>query len=438
MSRVKAEGMGQGLGEVLGRAVVVLLAPAVLLAGGGWLSAHPSLLPPGVWSLMDKAPYAASLLGALLAWRFKRSRVVFLLALAALGFWLSRHWFALPGESLHGHLAHAAFAVLLPLNTLLVAGAGDRGVFTGRGLALGLLMAAQVLAVAFVVGGGWGWLDPGASVRLQVEAQVRLDAFLAPPAWSSWTPLTQPALVSFLLALVLLLGRAALRDQPMDGGFLGALAAMGLALHGQGGAYAPVVQATLAGVVLMAATVQDSWRMAFLDELTGLPGRRALMADTRGLGGRYVMAMVDVDHFKKFNDTYGHDTGDDVLRMVATRLAKVGGGGTSYRYGGEEFTVVFPRGTAEQAAPHLENLRRSIEESGFRIRNRTVKAKGGSQGAAKGKGKAGKGAERTVRVTVSIGAAERSDAAPGVAEVLKAADKLLYKAKKTGRNKVVV
>ncbi len=421
-----------GPGEILGRAVVILLLPAALLAGAGWLVSHPSLLPPAMWALLDWGPYAGAVLGALLAWRFKRTRVVFLLALAALGHWLSRHWFGLPVESLHGHLAHAAFGVLFPLNALLVAGAGDRGVLTGRGALLVLFMVLQGLAVAFVIGGGWGLLDPAQAVRLQMEIGALLDARPVPLAWAP-ASLTQPALASFLLALLVLLARASFRDQPMDGGFLGAVAAVGMALHGQGGAYAPVVFNTLAAIIIMAATVQDSWRMAFLDELTGLPGRRALMADTRNLGGRYVMAMVDVDHFKKFNDTYGHDTGDDVLRMVATRLAKVGGGGTAYRYGGEEFTVVFPRGAIEQAAPHLEALRGAIEASGFRIRNRTAPAAKGRAGKAKG----GNG-ERTVRVTVSIGGAERSDAAPTPAEVIKAADKRLYKAKKTGRNKVVV
>ncbi len=431
-----------GPGEVLGRAVMILLAPAALLAGTGWLVGHPDLLTPGVWALLEWAPYAGALLGALLAWRFKRTRAVFLLALAALGFWLSGHWFGLPAESLHGpgrvQQAYAAFAALFPLNALLVAWSGDRGVFTGRGMALALFMVLQFLAAAFVIGGGWGMLDPATAVRVQVEAGVWLDARLVPPAWTAWTPLTQPALAAFGLALLVLLARAALWGQPMDGGFMGAVAAVGLALHGQMQAHAAVAFTALAAVILMVATVQDSWRMAFLDELTGLPGRRALMADSRGLGGRYAVAMVDVDHFKKFNDTYGHDAGDDVLRMVATRLAKVGGSGTAYRYGGEEFTVLFPRATVEQAAPHLEALRRAIEDSGFSIRNRTVRATGKTPRPAKGgKGKAGDG-RRTVRVTVSIGAAERGDEASTVAEVIKAADKKLYKAKKTGRNKVVV
>src|SRR6185436_12678910 len=90
-----------------------------------------------------------------------------------------------------------------------------------------------------------------------------------------------------------------------------------------------------AGAVLVGALMQESHRLAFRDELTGLPGRRALDARLRSLPGRYTVAMVDVDHFKKFNDTHGHDIGDQVLKLVGARLAEVGGSGKAFRYGGE-------------------------------------------------------------------------------------------------------
>lgn len=81
--------------------------------------------------------------------------------------------------------------------------------------------------------------------------------------------------------------------------------------------------------------------MAYQDELTSLPGRRALKEYLLKLGSEYTIAMFDIDHFKKFNDTHGHDVGDQVLRMVASKLATVSGRGKSFRYGGEEFTLVF-------------------------------------------------------------------------------------------------
>ena len=80
------------------------------------------------------------------------------------------------------------------------------------------------------------------------------------------------------------------------------------------------------------------------------------------------MMVVDIDHFKSFNDTYGHDIGDHVLRMVAGKLAQVTGGGAAYRVGGEEFTVLFQGKGVHEVVPHLEILRTTIESSNFSVR----------------------------------------------------------------------
>ena len=81
-----------------------------------------------------------------------------------------------------------------------------------------------------------------------------------------------------------------------------------------------------AGLILLITSIEASFSMAYMDELTGLPGRRSLNETMLNLGRKYVIAMIDIDHFKKFNDTYGHKTGDQVLKMIATRLGKMGGG----------------------------------------------------------------------------------------------------------------
>jgi hypothetical protein len=78
-------------------------------------------------------------------------------------------------------------------------------------------------------------------------------------------------------------------------------------------------------LMIAAAVAHEAYQMAFRDELTGLPGRRALNERMQRLGRNYVLAMSDVDHFKKFNDTHGHDVGDQVLRLVASKLSKIGG-----------------------------------------------------------------------------------------------------------------
>src|SRR5690606_30775184 len=93
----------------------------------------------------------------------------------------------------------------------------------------------------------------------------------------------------------------------------------------------------LAGaVVLIVSLIETAYSLAFNDELTGLPGRRALNYALNSLEAPYAIAVIDVDHFKNFNDKYGHDVSDQVLRMVAGKLRDVGGGGNASRSGGEE------------------------------------------------------------------------------------------------------
>jgi PleD family two-component response regulator len=149
------------------------------------------------------------------------------------------------------------------------------------------------------------------------------------------------------------------------------------------------------------------------------------------LGRKYAIAMIDIDHFKKFNDRYGHKTGDQVLKMIASKLKEITGGAKVFRYGGEEFTAIFPGKGVEEAVPHLDVYRKIIESIPFVIRGkerqkRSVENRG--KGAPKG--------QKRAKVTVSIGVAAPGKAHPTPEKVLKAADKILYQAKKAGRNRL--
>lgn len=185
-------------------------------------------------------------------------------------------------------------------------------------------------------------------------------------------------------------------------------------------------------LMIAAAVAHEAYQMAFRDELTGLPGRRALNERMQRLGRNYVLAMSDVDHFKKFNDTHGHDVGDQVLRLVASKLSKISGGGRAYRYGGEEFALVFAGKTIEECMPHLEVIRESIANYSIQLRNPDSRPQDDQQGRQR---RAGAGAS-SVSVTVSIGVAERIEQRTPE-EVLKSADQALYNAKGAGRNCVI-
>ncbi|AMS15635.1 diguanylate cyclase (GGDEF) domain-containing protein [Pseudomonas sp. NFPP07] len=186
-------------------------------------------------------------------------------------------------------------------------------------------------------------------------------------------------------------------------------------------------------LMIAAAVAHEAYQMAFRDELTGLPGRRALNERMQRLGRNYVLAMSDVDHFKKFNDTHGHDVGDQVLRLVASKLSKVSGGGRAYRYGGEEFAVVFAGKTLEECMPHLEVIRETIANYNIQLRNQENRPQDDQQGRQR----RGAAAASSVSVTVSIGVAERQMEHRSPEEVLKSADQALYSAKGAGRNCVM-
>ena len=148
------------------------------------------------------------------------------------------------------------------------------------------------------------------------------------------------------------------------------------------------------------------------------------------LGKKYTIAMIDVDRFKKFNDTYGHKTGDQVLKMIASQLGKISGGGRTFRYGGEEFTAIFTGKSVEEAVSHVEGFRKAIESTPFVVRSRERRTKNPNS-----RGKKSGFTRKQVKLTVSIGLASPLGQAANPEKVIKAADKKLYKAKKTGRTR---
>jgi len=161
--------------------------------------------------------------------------------------------------------------------------------------------------------------------------------------------------------------------------------------------------------------------MATTDELTGLLNRRSLMdaikqqfGSAQKDGRPFVLVMLDIDHFKRVNDTYGHDVGDLVLVGVCRTVEKAVRPGDSFgRYGGEEFIIVLKSGAVEDAVAVAEQCRRLVEEAVFAGRDGTG-----------------------IKVTVSLGVAACSGDAVSYEEAIKRADTMLYKAKESGRNRV--
>ena len=131
-----------------------------------------------------------------------------------------------------------------------------------------------------------------------------------------------------------------------------------------------VVCYVVIGIILLHSIYRMYWFRVYIDELTGIPNRRALDEHLTFLERDYTIAMVDIDHFKSFNDRFGHDEGDNVLRMVAKTL-DISSSHRAYRYGGEEFCIVFENIDAEDSAPQAEKIRKAVEQRAFYIRAAT-------------------------------------------------------------------
>ena len=389
-----------------------LVPEAFILGAAALLVTLPSLRATAN-GLATVFPFTVAAAALLLGWRFNRSRLVFAIALLAL-----TEYILLQGaDTQRERLLYHAMTFLLPINLALVALLPERGTITPAGLLRWILLGIQVMIVLFL------------AQSFPDKILKFLTTHLLPGSLTRWTPLQQPAIIAFV-AIGVLLVLAWLREpQSPVRSYFYALMAVFTALSWHAAGPGQEIWLATAGLILVIAVIEASYHMAYRDGLTELPGRRALNEALPRLSGQFSVAMVDVDHFKRFNDTYGHDAGDHVLRLVAARLAQAPGGGTAYRYGGEEFALVYPGKGQEDCLPHLEELRETIETSRFTMRRRF-------RPRAKPKADKSRKTRQAITITVSIGVAERNHRNTSPDQVIQAADKALYRAKEAGRNRV--
>jgi diguanylate cyclase (GGDEF)-like protein len=409
-------------GRLLRWLTTVFVPGGLVVMGACILAWRPDLIPQTLVPLLEVMPAIVVLAGLVLAWFFHRSRMTFAILLvgaayAVLLYLTDGHARAQNVDRLILSLVD----ILLPINLAALLVIKERGVFTPRGLWLLGAIVLQAIGVSLVAHSG------------SVAIEDALTGAWIDNTLTAWTGLPQAALVAFGAAIGFVMIRLSITGQAVEHGFLWTLVSVYLALHVH---HAPgsLLYVIAAGLVLGISLLQTSYAMAYHDELTQLAGRRAFHETLLRLSSDYVIAMIDIDHFKTFNDAYGHAVGDQVLRMVASHIAQVSGGGQAFRYGGEEFAVVFPGKRLVDVAPHLEELRVTIEAARFTLRGRRRPRKRptGSDTARN----TARLPRRDVFVTVSMGAAQPSARGVDPAQVVIAADRALYRAKKAGRNQL--
>lgn len=368
--------------------------------------------------ILPYLPYLLILTGMVLAWGFNNGRELNLLLVIGFTYWGLREFIWQPNLPIPTQsLLYASLCVLLPVNFLIHNLLLDRGVLRWqvvKRVSITFLQLTLLVILLFYATG---------------SLQEMLRFALWQNTWPHFITLTQPGILAALLALLVMVIHLGIQPNILRGGNIMSLLAGMMAINSIAQPAASSLYFTIAVGAILIAIILNSYNLAYMDELTNLPSRRALKQHLLALGKRYSIAMIDIDFFKKLNDKHGHDVGDQALRMVAAQLNSVEGGGKAFRYGGEEFTIIFANKEAREALLFVDNLREMIERTSFYIRQPKRPKSKPEQPQQQSK-------VEKIAVTVSAGVAQRNEHHANPMDVIKSADKALYTAKRAGRNRV--
>ena len=309
------------------------------------------------------------------------------------------------------HTTFRAVALLLPLNLGVIAWLGETRALSVRGaswLGVILLQAAVVGLVEF--------LHPAALGASLDRPLLAVDA-------RPWISLPQLAIFAFAAMLGAHVARSVRGRRPLPAGAVWALVASFLALDTAGSGGPADLHFATAGMLLALGTVLEAPPVVHLDDVTGLPASLELNKMLRRLPRHYALSCVAIDEFTTYRDEHG---------PAAAALTRIRGGGrVFYLMREREFVVVFRRTSVQAASRHLDAVRRAVEAA-------TLDVSVHKQPGGKTPGKAPVVVERTVAATISAGVAEPPSRGADPFNVLRAAERALENARRSGMNRIVV
>lgn len=383
----------------------VLLALAML---AGLHDAAP--FSPINEALVIALPYILLPVAVFLGEIFHQSRTSLAAIVLLFSYHIVQTWLQSPLSIPSTKLAYTLLAIALPLNLLMIHWLPERRLLTRSNIYFLAVLIVQFIAATLLV----TYLSP-------FDLSILWQDYLISFPLISRLPIA--IILVFIASLTLHTMLVFKRNQPHDHVlFISTLfSALTLVFF-----HFPMISSvaySVLSLLLLTNLINCSHELAYIDQLTGIPGRRSLDIELKHLGRTYSIVMIDIDHFKVFNDTYGHKTGDDVLRLVASLIAKGIHHAKVYRYGGEEFTIIFKGRTQGECLRNLEQIRKQISDYPLKIMTHQ------SCESAKGT------LTISTNITVSIGVSDNHKI-DNPHSVLKAADKALYRAKSNGRNQI--
>jgi diguanylate cyclase (GGDEF)-like protein len=363
-------------------------------------------LPDSLATAVDAAPLLVFASGALLGLVTRRGRLVVgvvVLALADCAL-----------VNVGGRTVFDAVALLLPLNIAVVVWLGGENPFEGRAALLFGITLLQAAVVAVLL-------------NTQLAPVTSLHEPILGKSLGMWTAVPQVSILAFAAALGLVLARFFIHGHALAAGGAWALVASFLALDAVSSGGAANAHFATAGLLLLVGATWEPRHVTATDEVTKLPSRIELNRALRRLPRRYAAAYVEIDEFARFREAHGPDASRRMLRLVAKRLARVGGSGRAFCCEGHTFAVLFPRTSAKNAASHLDRVRLTVEDIAVNVSLSEPITPKATRVAR---------VERTVSVTMSAGVAEPAKPGGDPKQVLEAADQALARARQGGMNRV--
>jgi diguanylate cyclase (GGDEF)-like protein len=385
----------------------------ILLTGLGFL--RPTGLPAWAQPLIHLLPYGLLIFGLLSCWIFNHSRIGLSLLVLIIGdqsfLWLPPHLHT-GGES--SDPVFQLTALLIPLTILLLTLVKHDAILTRTTLLWGLFILLQAMIA--------GWLAHSYPTMIGTALN---SAFLPP---TSWSYVGQPAMLAVGIALTLQITQALVAQSEIEKGFVWAHIAVVVALYSVQMGWEPRPFLALAGLILVMSLMQASYRSAFRDEVTRLPGSRAFEMAVKRLGRRFSLAIVEIDQLKEINNQFGRSVGDQVLTLVAKKIVHASGKGKVFAYDAEHFVLLFPATSPQDTLVSLEQIRKAVEAACFVLQNRklvrNLRRTGGHTDAA----------SEDLPVTVSIGVCGTDNGAGMLTGIVKTAYQAVHGAKSEGGN----
>ncbi len=403
----------------LWKALFAIVYPGgvIFLLAMGFL--RPQGLPLWLQQPIAAIPYIVLTFGLIFGWYFASSRMILSLLVLALA---DRALMLFPttgtGQVDITQNVIAITAFLVPLNLLAFSILKEDSLSTLGGLARAILVLVQPFLVI--------WL----CLPNQHFLASSFTREYIPASYMDWTPVPQPALMGFAIAMLLHFIRFALHRDPLESGAIWALCAIFVAYHTSRYGWQPTNFFMAAGLILFVTLLQAFYQRTYRDELTGIPGCLAYDEAIAQLGKRFSVAIISIDQLTQYANIHGKTVSEQVLKLVAPRVQTACSEGQIFRTTGEDLTVLFPGKSATESLSTLEGVRKTIGSISLFLRGRDQVWEKQRETQKTGS------RDQELPITLSIGVSEKVSDSATLSLVIKSAYRGLYEAKGIGGNVV--